>query len=175
MSIDRRPAKNEYADYYHAYVSRVPEGDVLEFMTRQCRETVALLSDVDEETARSTYASGKWSLAEVVGHVLDAEWVFTYRALTFSRKDRTELPGMDQDIWVPNSNHNQRPLSDILEEFRNLRAANVALFGSFTEDQLDIVGTANQVHLSVRSIPFIIAGHETHHVGVLKERYLASV
>lgn len=167
-----RPAPSEYAPYFGQYIAQVPEGDVLQILERQIEETVALLGDLPPEMATHRYAPGKWSVNQVVGHLSDTERVFAHRALRFSRGDRQPLPGFEQDDYVNRANFDDRSLNDVTEEFRWVRGASMALFGSMNEAMLRRRGIASGVEFTVRAIPYILAGHERHHLTVLRERYL---
>jgi uncharacterized damage-inducible protein DinB len=170
-----RPDATEYADYYGTYIDQVPDGPVLEVLAGAPDALEAVLADVAPSVEMLAYAEGKWSVREVLGHVLDTERVFSYRALHMARLDPAELPGMDQDLWTPESFAAGRPVADQLVEFRALRAANVALFRSFSRDVLDRTGVASGVVFSVRALVFIVAGHEIHHRRVLAERYVTAL
>ena len=126
-----RPAAGEYAPYHGGYVGEVPEGDVLALLERQGKETIALLQGVGEAKSGHRYAPGKWSIREVVGHIIDAERVFTYRALTFARGDPNALPGFDENGWATVSNADARTLASLIDELSAVRAATLALFRSF--------------------------------------------
>ncbi|MCZ6765314.1 MAG: DinB family protein [bacterium] len=167
-----RPAANEYHEYYGLYTKRVPDGDIMDIFERQKRETLELLSGVDEERGGFRYAEGKWSLREVVGHLNDIERVFCYRALIIARGDQTPQAGVEQDDFITASNYDQQSLSSVTEQFRVTREATISLFHTFDEEIGMRTGTASDRPFTVRSIAYIIAGHEIHHVGVLKERYL---
>lgn len=167
-----RPQPSEYAEYYGAYVERVPDGDIVDVLRDQMEETVRFLGGLPPDKENYRYAPGKWTVKEVVRHVVDMEWVFTNRALCFARGDQTPLPGVEQDDFVAGSDFSALPLRDIVEEFRHLRAANTLLFGSWDEGVLARSGTASGCRFTVRSIPYILAGHELHHMTVLRERYL---
>jgi DinB family protein len=166
-----RPGATEYAPYYGRYIDKVPEGDLLRTLESQARETQSLLSGLSEAKALHRYAPGKWSIKEVVGHVTDAERVFSYRALRFARADKTALPGFDENAWVPPANFDARSLKDLAAELDAVRRATVALFRGFDAAALARSGTASDNLVSVRAIAWIIAGHERHHVGLLHERY----
>lgn len=172
MPTISRPAPSEYIPYYGTYIQQVPDGDVLELLERQVDETCDLLRRVPASRWRHRYAPGKWSLAEVVGHVIDAERVFVHRALRFARGDQTPLPGFDENAWAPRSGYDARPLPDILGELRAQRLASLAFFRSLDDEAVGRTGTANNAPISVRALLWIIAGHERHHVRVLRERYL---
>jgi hypothetical protein len=168
----RRPAEGEFNPYYAKYIALVPEGDVLASLEQQGRETQKLLRAVTEEKSKFRYAPDKWSIRECVGHVSDAERVFTYRALRFARADATALPGFDQDVWAKTTSAHSRTLVSLLDDLQALRAATVSLFRGFDAAEWDRSGVASDNPVSVRALAFITAGHERHHVGILKERYL---
>ena len=167
-----RPGKDEYAPYYEKYTSLVPEGDVVETLERQLGETLALLRSVDEGRAGSRYEPGKWSVKEVVGHILDAERIFAYRALRFARGDRTELSGFEQDGYIEAASFDARTLADLAEEYEHVRRSTLKLFGNLSDEAWLRRGTASENGVSVRALAHIIAGHELHHVRILRERYL---
>ena len=166
-----RPASSEYAQFYAGYVASVPDGDIVEVLELQHRDTLAALRAVSEERAGFRYAPEKWSIREVVLHLSDAERVFTYRALHFARGGKDPLPSMDEQRWVPMSNADRRTLPDIAAEFAAVRAATVALFRGFTEAEFARAGIASGNAVSVRALAYITAGHERHHLGVLREKY----
>ena len=167
-----RPDVSEYAPYYAGYVSQVPEGDVLELLARQIDDTTTLIGGLSEAQAGYRYAPGKWSIREIVGHVADAERVFSYRALRIGRNDQTPLPSFDENAWMPYGNFDGRPLVDLLGELRAVRQSTLALYRSFAPEAVARRGVASQKEISVRAIIYITAGHERHHVGVMREKYL---
>lgn len=167
-----RPATTEYAPYYQTYLKKVPDGDIIQILAQQMEETRALIKTLPPGKADFRYAPGKWSVKEVIGHMVDTERVFAYRALCFSRNEKTHLPSFEQNDYVENANFAQRTLEDIAEEFRLVRQANIILFRSFDEEIKMRRGIASGVELTVRAIMYIIAGHELHHRGILEERYL---
>jgi hypothetical protein len=166
-----RPANTEYAPSYSGYVGAVPDGDVLELLERQGAETAAVLRTIGETKSRHRYAPGKWTIREVIGHVTDAERVFTYRALRFARGDSTALPSFDENAWGAATNADTRTLAALVEEFAAVRAASVALFRGFSEDQFARSGIASGHPVTVRALAYITAGHERHHMRILLERY----
>src|SRR5215207_4038892 len=172
-STPARPAKDEYAPYYEKYTSLVPEGDVVETLARQLGETLALLRSVPEDKAGSRYEPGKWSVKEVVGHIIDTERIFAYRALRFARGDRTELPGFEQDGYIEAAAFDSRTLADLAEEFEHVRRSTLKLFGNLSGEAWLRRGTASGNEVSVRALAHIAAGHELHHVNILKTRYLS--
>jgi len=167
-----RPGADEYAPFYSKYVERVPEGDIVSVLRDQIAETAALLRNAPAERANQAYAPGKWTLKEVVGHIVDVERVMSYRALRFSRNDATDLPGFDENAFVVNSNFGQRTLIDLVDELEAVRAATVHLAKHIDADALSRRGTANNTEATVRGLLYIIAGHELHHVALIRERYL---
>lgn len=167
------PAVGEFAPYYGTYINLIPEGTVLETMDRQHDTTLALLRGIRDEQAEFRYAPGKWTVKEVVGHVVDFERIFAYRALRIARGDRTPIPGADENEYVRGANFGARTLFDLAAEFHHLRQANLLLFRSFDEAALHRRGIANGLEISVRALAYIIAGHERHHMTILREKYLA--
>lgn len=169
-----RPSSTEYAPYYGRYVSQVPDEDFLDALERQGRETVALLEQIDEKQSQYRYAPDKWSIREVVGHLTDSERVFTYRALAFARGEAAPLPSFDEKEWAGVSSAGTRRLSDLVAEFQAVRAATLALFSSFSEEEWARSGVASSNPVTVRALAYIAAGHERHHLNVLREKYLSS-
>ena len=167
-----RPAATEHAPYYEKYVSLVPEGDIVSTLTQQAAPTLSLLNGVPEAKANSRYAPDKWSIKEVVGHLIDSERVFAYRALRFARNDSTPLAGFEQDDYVTNAAFSEVSLTDLAAEFEYLRRATVYMFKSLAADAWLRTGSANGTGVSVRALAHIIAGHELHHLSVLRSRYL---
>ena len=167
-----RPQASEYAPYYERYISKVPDGDIVGTLGRQLEETLALIRGIPEARGDFRYAEGKWSIKELLGHVIDSERVFAYRALRFGRGDTTPLSGFEQDDFVRGADFNKRSLSDLAEEYEHVRRATLSLFGSLDASAWDRRGTANDNEVSVRGLAFIVAGHERHHVEILRTRYL---
>ncbi len=167
-----RPASDEYAPYYGPYVARVPDGDLLRQLETQHRETQALLGEIGEKRGGYRYAPDKWSIKQVIGHLTDTERMFSYRALVFARSDTTPQPGMEQNDWARVGEHDARPLADVASEFASVRAATLSLFRGFSDTMWGRNGVANNVEFTTRALAYIIAGHELHHLGVVRERYL---
>jgi hypothetical protein len=167
-----KPQTNEYAPYYEKYVSLVPEGDVAETLSRQGEETLALLQGIGEDRAGHRYEPGKWSIKQVVGHIVDTERIFSYRALAIARGERQPLPGMEQDEYMAGADFDSRTLADLAEEFSHVRRANVLMFRNLDAAAWTRRGTASDNEVTVRALAYIIAGHEAHHVRILRERYL---
>ena len=172
----RRPEASEYQPFHEAYISQVPVGaDPREVLRRQAFEVQAAFSLLSEEQAATAYAPGKWTIKQMLLHMIDTERVFGYRALRFARADAQALPGFDQDEYVANSNAGERPMSSLLLEYAAVRAGTLALFDSLTADQIDRVGQANDAPVSVRALLFIVPGHERHHLNIFRERYLPAL
>ena len=167
-----RPAKGEYASYYDVYVSKLPDGDIGDILADQMDETVSFLLGLGDEVAECRYEQGKWSIKDVVGHIIDIERVFAYRALMFARADKTPQPGVDQDDMVKSSGYHAQTLAEIVSHYQVVRQSTIAFVRSCRDDVAMRVGTASDCDFTVRSIPYIIAGHEAHHVAVIRERYL---
>jgi uncharacterized damage-inducible protein DinB len=171
-TMTSRPQPREYAEYYNRYISRLPDGDVLQVMRGQTQELMDLLQGLDDAKALHRYAPGKWSIKEVLGHMLDVERIFAYRALRIARADETPIPGFEQDNYVAAAKFDARPLASLFDEWRHLRAANVALFESFDEATLMRRGTASGYGFTVRAIIWIMAGHVRHHLEGFRAHYL---
>lgn len=167
-----RPAESEYAPYYGKYIALVPEGDVVATLASQLENTLALLGGITEERGNFRYADGKWSIKELIGHVSDTERVFGYRLLCFARNDQTPLPGFEQDGFVSNADFGAYRLSELAEEFAHVRRANLLLLRHLPPDAWLRSGEASGFQVSVRALAHIIAGHEAHHMQILRERYL---
>ncbi len=168
----RRPAPGEYARYYAAYVDKVPEDDPVPVLRAGSERMDALFSALPADKHDHRYAEGKWSVKELLGHMVDTERIFTYRAMCFARGDTTRLPGMDPDDYVNGADFADRSLDSLLSEYRGQRAASLAFFDGFDEAHMDRTGIASDCEFSVRALAHIIAGHERHHLDVLLERYL---
>ena len=169
---ESRPAQGEFLPYYERYISLVPEGDVLATLEAQMHETQALLHGLPASISTYRYAPDKWSLNEVVGHMIDSERIFCARALRFARKDPTPLPGFEQDDYVRNANFDAFPLAELASELDTVRRATVFLFRHLEEPAWMYRGVANKAEITVRALAYIIAGHELHHREVLSARYL---
>lgn len=159
--------------FYQRYVDQVENDQIVPALITTGNETLELIRSIPEPKGGYAYGEGKWTIKEVIAHMIDAERVFAYRALRFSRNDNTVLPGFEENNWAPEANANNRRLYKIAEEFTNLRASTVDLFGSFNEEMLVRKGTASGVEMSVEAIGFVIVGHELHHRKILLDRYLS--
>lgn len=169
-----KPDASEYDPYYGNYIASVPAGDLFELLESQGEETYALLSGLPEDRGGFRYAPGKWSIKDLVQHLSDSERVFAYRALRFGRGDETPLASFDQDPYAAAARAERWPLAQLATELRDIRRATLALARSFDEAELLRSGVASGARMSVRALFWVIAGHEQHHLRVLRERYLAS-
>jgi hypothetical protein len=167
-----RPEEAEYASYYGKYVSLVKGEDILTTLGDQSSGTLALLGDVPESHAGFRYAAGKWSIKELVGHVIDGERIFAYRALRFARNDRTPVPGFEQDDYIRNASFDSCSLADLAAEFESVRRSTLFMFKHLDGEAWTRRGVASESEVSVRALAYIIAGHELHHMGILRDRYL---
>ncbi len=158
--------------FYKAYVKLVEHPDVLQAMRISGYRTMELIHSIPEAKTDFRYAEGKWSIREVLCHMIDSERIFSYRALRFARHDKTPLAGFDENEYARHLNASSRSLKQIGDEMQHLRTASVDLFESFNAEMLARKGTANKNELSVVALGFIIAGHEIHHCKILQERYL---
>jgi hypothetical protein len=167
----RRPRSNEYPPYYNRYINLIEDEDILAVLENQKQEISDLLNGLGEEAAAYRYAPDKWSVKEVIGHIIDVERIFSHRALRFARNDKTPLPEFDQDNYIHNANFDLRTLIDIADEYRAVRESTLSMFYSFADEFYSREGTASGFKFTVRAIPFIIAGHEVHHQQILREQY----
>lgn len=171
----RKPDATEYLAEFGKYVSLVPDGDILTILSQQIQETTSLLNSIPESRGGFRYASDKWSIKDVVGHLIDSERIFTYRALRFARNDKTPLPGYEQDDYVSNASFDSCTLADLASEFNSARQSTAYLFKHLEPDAWMRKGLANDGEATVRALAYIIAGHELHHRGVLNSRYLPAM
>lgn len=163
---------NEYGSFYQPYIDICGQKELLEELKGSLNDTTSFFFSIPDDKIDYSYEPGKWTIKELIQHLIDSERIFTYRALRFARKDNTELMGYDHDNYVPESKANRRDYSELIEEYKNVRQGSIFLYESFTEDMLLAAGIANNNSISVRAIGFIIVGHCKHHVNVIKERYL---
>lgn len=168
---DNRPKADEYGEFYQGYIELVTGPNVLQTLIEQGQKTYPLIQKLSPEEAAFRYADEKWSVKEVIGHLVDTERIMGYRVLCISRGESTPLPGYDQNEYVDESEFADRSLQSLSTEYDALRNANISLFNSFDEHQILRKGTANDVTVSVRALAYIIAGHERHHLNILEEKY----
>lgn len=166
-----RPDSNDYGSWYAGYVSLVPEEDVLSAVETQSSETQKLLASIDDAKASHRYAEGKWSIKEVIGHITDAERVFGYRALCISRGEQNPLPGFDEKEYVKTANFDTWKIGDLAEAYALGRRANIVFFRNLPAEAWTRRGSASGYEVTVNALAYIIAGHERHHLKVLREKY----
>jgi uncharacterized damage-inducible protein DinB len=169
---EHKPDESEYLPYYGRYIALVSEGDVVATLEAQMRDTNALVTGLPASTSTYRYAPGKWSVNEMLGHVIDSERIFAARALRFARSDATPLPGFEQDDYVRNASFDSYPLHELAAELESVRRSTIFLFRHLSEEAWIRSGIANNAKVTVRALAYIIAGHELHHRGILKTRYL---
>ena len=169
-----KPEPNEYPPFFNGYIELVRTTDVISFLEKQSTAFVAQLSSISPEKANFRYAPGKWSVKEVVGHVIDIARVMAYRAFSFSREEEYPLPGIDQEHYTPRGNYDYRELGDLAEEFKFLRLSNLRLFAALDDQASRRQGVADNNKFTVRALIYIAAGHLEHHRLVLQEKYFDS-
>ncbi len=170
-----RPQPTEYDPDYEHYVSLVPEDRIVPVLEAQPAELDAMFANVPEERGIYAYAEGKWTVKELLGHLIDGERIFAYRVLRISRGDKTPIEGFEQDGYIEYGFANERSFAHLLREFALVREANVMLFDHLKPDMWKWTGTANEREVSVRALAWTMAGHTRHHMAILNERYLATV
>jgi uncharacterized damage-inducible protein DinB len=173
MTVITKPLPGSYPAYFDQYISLVKGDHIYEELYQSYIDTMELVTSLDMETLHFRYAEGKWSILEIVQHIMDSERVFAYRALCFARKDTTSLPGFDENNYVVSSNATKRDINDMVREFSLLRASTIELFKSFTPEALDSHGNANSNQVTPRALLFAILGHEIHHRNIIQQRYMS--
>jgi uncharacterized damage-inducible protein DinB len=171
--MSSRPQPSEYeASYLKHYIDLVKDDNILQALKNQLSGALQFLSSISEEKSNHRYAEGKWSIKEVLGHICDTERIFAFRALCISRGEKQSLPGYEQNDYIANGNFNNCSFKDLVEEFRLLRESNLVMIRNFSDEMMSRSGMANGKRISVRTILFAIAGHELHHLNVIREKYL---
>ena len=167
-----RPDLSRVPEFFHGYINKAKGDDVMTALHNSTSDLFSLLNSIPKEKHDYRYADNKWTIKEVVQHMLDGERVFSYRALRFARKDETPLPGFDENLFAQTAKADKRNWNDMIDEFTSLRKANEAMFASFDNEQLESSGVASERSIYVLGIGFIVAGHVNHHCQIIKERYL---
>lgn len=170
--MNRTQALDTSPQYFHTYINKVEEGEILTILRDQVSEIRQFFEAIPADKWDYAYAEGKWTIKEVLGHLIDTERVFGYRGLRFSRKDATDLAGFDENDFVTYGNFQSRTPESLIEEFELVRRSNLMMFENLSADGMERLGTANSLLVSVGAIAWINAGHPIHHIGVIKERYL---
>jgi uncharacterized damage-inducible protein DinB len=168
-----RPNLNRVPEFYHNYINQVTEDDLITSFKNQTPRFVDFLKNIPANKIDYAYAAGKWTIKEVLQHIIDGERIFCYRALRFARKDPTPLPGFDENLFAETAKADQRSWNDLVEEFKAVRKATELLFNSFDEEQLNATGLSNNHSNYVLGFGYITVGHCIHHMKVIKERYLS--
>jgi uncharacterized damage-inducible protein DinB len=173
MKEIQKPQPGEYPSYASIYIDLVPDdGNLLTLLTENLEATKKLVRSISPEKLLFRYAVGKWTIKEVLVHIVDDERIYSYRALRFARNDKTQLPGFDQDRFSLNSNANERSMENIMDEYAAVRRATIALFSGFDDASLTRSGIADNKQATVRALGYHIAGHEMHHINIIKNKYL---
>lgn len=165
-----RPDQSEFAPFYAGYVGKVPGSGPEPLMMQQIDELERLRA-LPEDRANHAYAAGKWTVKELIGHIADAERVFSYRLVRIARGDKTPLSGFDENTWAKAAPHRKRRLTEVIDEMIAIRRATLALVGSLDQSTISNVGLANNNSVSARAICWIIAGHTQHHLDILRDKY----
>jgi len=172
MRLDQLPIR-EYAPYYAGYIQVLENVQLIEELEICVHEFIRFVQNIPMDKFDYRYAEGKWTIKDIIQHLIDSERVFSYRALRISRNDKTPLPGFEENDYVDNTDANNRGIQDLLTEMAVVRQSTLSLFKSFSQEQLTRIGIASEKEVSVRAIGFIIIGHQKHHMKVFRERYLS--
>lgn len=167
-----RPLASEYGEFYHTYISKVKEDDLLTALRNQTAVSLQFWQEIPGAKLDHAYATGKWTIKQVLQHLIDAERIFAYRALRFARRDLTPLASFNENSYADEARVEHRSWTDMLEEFQMVRNASEHLFRSFDGEEMERSGVASNNPITVRSLGYIIVGHAIHHQGIVKERYL---
>ncbi|MGA9406330.1 MAG: DinB family protein [Bacteroidota bacterium] len=174
MEKIQKPKEGEYPAYAIMYINLLPDdGLVLKYLEDNFRSTKEFILSLPKEKFSYRYAKDKWTIKDILVHIMDDERIYAYRALRFARNDKTELPGFEQDDYVPYAKANNRSIENILEEYATIRNATLSLFKSFNEEDVLRSGVANGHSVSVRALIYHLAGHELHHMKIIRDRYLS--
>lgn len=167
-----KPLPSTYPEFYAGYISQIEEGDIVSTLKNNQEQTKILLGSISEEKGNYAYAPDKWTIKEAVGHIIDTERIFAYRFLRMYRGDATALPSFEQNEYVKNANSNKRTLQSLARELYAVREANLLMLEELDESKLDFQGTMSGKNVTPRALLYMLAGHEAHHIKILKERYL---
>lgn len=169
--MSSRPQSDEYSGHFGTYIDAVPDGDIVTMLESQGKTTQKMLASIGEEKGGYRYGPDKWSIKQVVGHMTDAERVFAYRLVAIARGEKQSLPGFEENDYVEAANFDARSLAELAEGLAATRASTLALVRSLDAEAWDRRGVANKNPISARAIAWVTAGHERHHVRILRERY----
>ncbi|HDZ14515.1 hypothetical protein LCGC14_1175200 [marine sediment metagenome] len=163
---------SEETPFYKVYIDTLGDVELLDILQRQLHHFPEFIESIPDEKLLFAYGPDKWTIAQVLVHVIDSERIFQYRALRFSRGDQNSLPGFDQDFYAERSKADRRSKESIIEEYKSVRKSTLALFATFDRDDLENSGTASHLQWSVAALGFVISGHQKHHRDIIRERYL---
>ncbi len=167
-----RPLPPTFPSYFNTYIKLIPESDVMDALNNHALRASRFFDLISEEQSFYKYADGKWTVKEILQHVIDTERIFCYRALAIARKEITSLPSFDERKYAANSFANNRTWKKLTEEFKVVRQSSVLLFDSFTKENLELTGKVSDYQMTVLALGFTIAGHVEHHMNIIRERYL---
>lgn len=170
--LKRRPLESEFEGFFKRYIDKTEGDDICQLLSQQLKSSLSLYESLTEEQWKFKYEPGKWSIKEVLLHIIDTERVFDYRAMRFSRGDTTSLPGFDQEIFAQHANAESRTAKSLMDEYKVLRQSTILLFENMTDEDCVRKGMASDLMLTPIALAFMNAGHEIHHMEILKERYL---
>jgi len=172
MKLISKPVSGEYPPYASMYIDLLPDdGLVLQHLEENLKKTQYFILSIPDEIHNYRYAEGKWTIREILVHIIDDERIYGYRALRFARNDKTELPGFEQDEYAVYSNANNRTIESILEEYESVRRSTISLFRNLPDEAFLRSGTANNNPVTVRALIYHIAGHELHHMNIIRRNY----
>ncbi len=169
-----KPVEGEYISYQKEYIDKLPEGNLIVLLKNNIDETIQFLKEIPADRLEYRYAEGKWNIPELVRHLIDTERILTYRALRFARADKTPLPPFEEKDYAKNSNVHEREFQNLLDEYKAVRISTIYLIESFNDEMLNRRGIANNNTITVNALCYVIAGHELHHVDIIKGRYLVA-
>ena len=167
-----KPSTSTYPEYFQKYMSQVKEEDLKIAFKNQMPAAEIFFQSISEEFSKRKYAEGKWTIKEVLQHIIDAERIFTYRALSFARKDQHTLSSFDENDYAVNSNANNRNWQELIAEFASVRKSTEFLFNSFSTEAMNSTGKASDYTICVSTLGFVIVGHVNHHIRIIQERYI---
>lgn len=170
--MQTKPETSEYAPFYSVYIDAIAQQSVIRVLESQPTELQDIFTGINDSDGTYAYADGKWTIKQLLGHIIDCERIFAYRVLRISRGDETPIEGFEQDAYIANAYANERSFADLLEEFKLIRRANLILFYNLRDEDWLRMGTASNSRVSVRALAYIMAGHVRHHTKILRERYL---
>jgi len=167
-----KPSPTTYPEYFQLYINQVKEDDLKTAFKNQMPAAEIFFQSISEELSKKKYADDKWTIKEVLQHIIDTERVFSYRAMCFARREQHILPSFDENSYAINSNANNRDWNNLIQEFTAIRKSTEYLFDSFTDDALKSIGKASDYTITAAAIGFVTVGHVNHHIRIIQERYI---